>query len=178
MKKVFSMLEAATKRLFSGRRTLYAIAAASLALVATSAVGFTALAQTAGNNAKGVPNIVLVHGTWADGTSWSPIIERLQKAGYNVTAVQLPLTSLAEDTARTRQVLAMQTGPTLLVAHSYGGAVISNLGKDAPNVVGLVYIAALAPDQSETAQQLLGAGPTSPALATMHPRLGGLPVPQ
>src|SRR6476660_4390152 len=91
-------------------------------------------------------HIVLVHGAWADGSSWSGVIQRLQAAGYPVVAPQLPETSLAADVARVRQVLARQSGPTLLVAHSYGGEVISALGTDAPNVVGLVYVAAFGLD--------------------------------
>jgi pimeloyl-ACP methyl ester carboxylesterase len=87
------------------------------------------------------PNIVLVHGAWADGTCWSNVIERLQADGYNVAAPQLPETSLAADVARVRHVLTRQSGPTILVAHSYGGQVITALGTDIPNVVGLVYIA-------------------------------------
>jgi len=122
---------------------------------------------------KSVPNVVLVHGAWADGSCWSGVIQRLQAAGYNVTAVQLPENSLAEDIARTRRVLAEQTGPTLLVGHSYGGAVITNIGKDAPNVVGLVYVAAFAPDEGETLQQLAGSGPPTPALVNAHPDKAG-----
>src|SRR3954469_5338177 len=96
-------------------------------------------------------NIVLVHGAWADASSWSGVIRRLQKAGYQVTAVQLGLASLDDDVARTRSVLASQTGPTLLVAHSYGGAVITQLGADAPNVAGLVYeiVSNVVPDHRE-----------------------------
>jgi pimeloyl-ACP methyl ester carboxylesterase len=80
------------------------------------------------------PNIVLVHGAWADGSCWSTVIERLQADGYKVTAPQLPETSLADDVARVRQVLSRQSGPTVLAAHSYGGQVITSLGTDAPNV--------------------------------------------
>ena len=93
------------------------------------------------------PNIVLVHGAWADGSSWSSVIERLQTDGYHVTAPQFPLTSLADDVARLRQVLALQDGPTVIAGHSYGGQVMTALGKDAPNVVGLVYIAAFGIDE-------------------------------
>src|SRR5256885_2235236 len=84
-------------------------------------------------------NIVLVHGAWADGSSWSAVIERLQADGYNVTAPQFPLTALAADVARLRQVLARQNGPTIVVGHSYGGQIMTALGTDAPGVVGLVY---------------------------------------
>jgi pimeloyl-ACP methyl ester carboxylesterase len=112
------------------------------------------------------PNIVLVHGAWADGSSWSAVIERLQADGYNVTAPQFPLTTLAEDVARLRQVLARQNGPTLVAGHSYGGQIITALGTDAPNVVGLVYIAGFALDEGEAIGALLGQGlALGPALA-------------
>jgi pimeloyl-ACP methyl ester carboxylesterase len=111
------------------------------------------------------PNIVLVHGAWADGSSWSSVIERLQADGYNVKAPQFPLTSLADDVARLRQVLALQHGPTVLVGHSYGGQVMTALGNDAANVVGLVYIAAFGLDEGESLGGLLAQGPPTPALA-------------
>ena len=111
------------------------------------------------------PNIVLVHGAWADGSSWSSVIERLQADGYHVTAPQFPLTSLADDVARLRQVLALQDGPTVIAGHSYGGQIIAALGTDAPNVVGLVYIAAIAIDEGESIGGLLAQGPLTPALA-------------
>jgi pimeloyl-ACP methyl ester carboxylesterase len=111
---------------------------------------------------------VFVHGAWADGCSWNDVIRRLQKAGYKVTAVQIPLTSLADDVARTRQVLVEQDGPTILVGHSYGGAVITQLGTDAPNVVALVYVAALGPDEGETLQGLLSQGSELPP-GLLHP---------
>jgi pimeloyl-ACP methyl ester carboxylesterase len=113
------------------------------------------------------PNIVLVHGAWADGSCWSDVIERLQADGYKVTAVQLPETSLADDVARVRHVLTRQSGPTILVAHSYGGQVITSLGTDAPNVVGLVYIAAFGLDEGESIGALLQQGPPTPAVANV-----------
>ena len=106
-----------------------------------------------------IQNIVLVHGAWADGSCWSAVIERLQKTGSNVTAVQMDLASLAGDVTKVRQLLSAQTGPTLLVAHSYGGAVITGLGKDAPNVVGLVYVSAFAPTEGESLKALATGGP-------------------
>jgi pimeloyl-ACP methyl ester carboxylesterase len=111
------------------------------------------------------PNIVLVHGAWADGSSWSAVIERLQAAGYNVTAPQFPLTALADDVARLRQVLHRQDGPAIVAGHSYGGQIITALGGDAPNVAGLVYIAAFGLDQGESLGGLLAQGPPTPALA-------------
>ena len=106
------------------------------------------------SGSKSVKNIVLVHGAWADGSSWSGVIERLQADGFHVRAPQFPLSSLAEDVARLRQVLAFQDGPTLVVGHSYGGQVITALGADAPNVVGLVYIAAFGLDEGESLGEL------------------------
>jgi pimeloyl-ACP methyl ester carboxylesterase len=112
-------------------------------------------------------NIVLVHGAWADGSSWSAVIERLHADGYKVTAPQLPETSLADDVARVRHVLTRQSGPTILAAHSYGGQVITSLGTDAPNVVGLVYIAAFGLDEGESIGALLQQGPPTPAVANI-----------
>ena len=111
-----------------------------------------------------VPNIVLVHGAWADGSCWSGVIERLQAEGYTVTAPQFPLTSLADDVARLRQVLARQDGPTIVAGHSYGGQVMTALAEDAPNVIGLVYVAAFGLDQGESLGALLSQGPPTPAL--------------
>jgi pimeloyl-ACP methyl ester carboxylesterase len=113
------------------------------------------------------PNIVLVHGAWADGSSWSRVIERLQAAGYHVTAPQFPLTALPDDVARLRHVLALQDGPTIVAGHSYGGQIITALGTDAPNVAGLVYIAAFGLDHGESLGALLSQGPTPPALEHM-----------
>jgi pimeloyl-ACP methyl ester carboxylesterase len=96
------------------------------------------------------PNIVLVHGAWADGSCWSSVIERLQADGYHVTAPQFPMTALADDVARLRQVLNLQDGPTIVAAHSYGGQIMTALGTDAPNVAGLVYIAAFGLDEGES----------------------------
>jgi pimeloyl-ACP methyl ester carboxylesterase len=126
---------------------------------------------TARDEARAVTpqNIVLIHGAWADASSWSEVIRRLQTAGYNVTAVQLGLASLDDDVARTRGVLASQTGPTLLVAHSYGGAVITQLGADAPNVVGLVYESAFAPDEGETMKALISGDPQPAGAAAIRP---------
>ena len=112
-----------------------------------------------------LPNIVLVHGAWADGSSWSAVIERLQAGGYTVTAPQFPETSLADDVARLRQVLNRQNGPTIVAGHSYGGQIMTSLGADAPNVDALVYIAAFGLDEGESLGALLGGGPPTPALA-------------
>lgn len=95
------------------------------------------------------PNILLVHGAWGDASHWRHLIPLLLDAGYNVGAVQNPLTSLADDIQRTRKLAEAQGGPTLLVGHSYGGAVISGAGH-AANVTGLVFIAAFAPDEGDS----------------------------
>jgi pimeloyl-ACP methyl ester carboxylesterase len=111
------------------------------------------------------PNIVLVHGAWADGSCWSGVIERLQAQDFQVRAPQFPLTSLADDVARLREVLEFQDGPTIVVGHSYGGQIVTALGDEAPNVAGLVYIAAFALDEGESLGTLLSQGPPTPALA-------------
>jgi pimeloyl-ACP methyl ester carboxylesterase len=114
---------------------------------------------------NGRPNIVLVHGAWADGSCWSQVIEHLQTAGFHVRAPQFPMSSLSEDVARLRQVLEFQDGPTIVAGHSYGGQIMTALGANAPNVVGLVYIAAFALDEGESLGALLSQGPVTPALA-------------
>src|ERR1700759_4998494 len=95
------------------------------------------------------PNILLVHGAWADGSCWDAVIQRLQADGYHVTAPQFPMTSTGGAVGGLRQVLELQAGPTIVAGHSYGGQIITALGADAPNVAGLVYIAAFAADQGE-----------------------------
>lgn len=95
-----------------------------------------------------VKNIVLVHGAWVDGSGWKPVYDILVRDGYKVTVVQEPLTALADDVAATKRILDEQTGPTILVGHSYGGSVITEAGVH-PKVVGLVYVAAHAPDVGE-----------------------------
>jgi len=109
-------------------------------------------------------NVVLVHGAWADGSSWAEVIPLLQAAGLKVTAVQNPLTSLEDSVAATRRALALQDGPTVLVAHSWGGTVISETGTD-PKVTALVYVAARGPDAGEDFVALSGKFPTGPVRA-------------
>jgi pimeloyl-ACP methyl ester carboxylesterase len=115
-------------------------------------------------NAAPVTNIVLVHGAFADGSSWSKVIPILQAKGYHVTAVQNPLTSFADDVAATNRALAQQDGPVILVGHSWAGVVITEAGMD-PKVVGLVYVAAFGPDVGEVVGDLGKPYPPSPALA-------------
>ncbi|MDH2416226.1 alpha/beta hydrolase [Nocardioides sp. CER19] len=116
-----------------------------------------------------LPHIVLVHGAWADGSCWSSVIGRLHERGYDVTAPQFPESSLAADVARLREVLNRQTGPTIVAGHSYGGQIMTALGTDAPNVAGLVYVAAFGLDEGESIGALLGSGPPSAALAHLTP---------
>src|ERR1700685_4011575 len=103
---------------------------------------------SAQNQEHRVRNIVLVHGAWADGSGWKGVYEILVKDGYNVSIVQEPETSFQDDVTAVKRILALQDGPSILVAHSYGGAVITEAGTD-PSVVGLVYIAAHMPDAGE-----------------------------
>src|ERR1700731_3137457 len=132
------------------------------ALIAIAGFFLTAVFHTGPvaqvNSPQGVRNIVIVHGAWADGSSWSKVIGLLQAEGLHVVAVQNPLTSLADDVAATKRAIELQDGPVLLVGHSYGGVVITEAG-NAPKVVGLVYIAAFIPDPGERAVSLLSSAP-------------------
>src|SRR5881296_2308117 len=103
---------------------------------------------------NGVKNVVLVHGGFVDGSGWEGVHKILKKAGFSVTIVQNPTLSLAGDVAVTKRALAAQGGQAILVGHSYGGAVITEAGND-PNVAGLVYIAAFAPDKGESVASLI-----------------------
>jgi pimeloyl-ACP methyl ester carboxylesterase len=107
-------------------------------------------------------NIMLVHGAWADGTCWSKVILLLQAKGYTVTAAQLPLTSLSDDVAVTRRLLSTFKEPTVLVGHSYGGAVITGAATETPQVKALVYITAFGLDEGESLESLANQGPPSP----------------
>ena len=141
------------------RRTF---SAALIAGTATSLFGRLSLAQA--RPAVSVRNVVLVHGAYADGSCWSEVVGRPQLAGLKPTAVQNPLTSLADDVAATRRILALQDGPTVLLGHSWAGTVISETGVD-PKVSALVYVAARAPDAGEdyTALAKFPAPPARPA---------------
>lgn len=142
---------------FSHATRLRVAAVVSMALLLCAAAAGAAPAPP-------VKNIVLVHGAFADGSSWAKVIPILQAKGYNVTAVQNPLTSFADDVAATNRALALQDGPVILVGHSWAGVVITEAGTD-PKVVGLVYVAAFAPDQGEAVGELGKAYPPPPALA-------------
>jgi pimeloyl-ACP methyl ester carboxylesterase len=119
-----------------------------------------------------VKNIVLVHGAFADGSGWEALYQIFKKKGYTVSVVGNPNTGFADDVAATKRVIARQTGPVLLVGHSYGGAIITEAGND-PKVVGLVYIAAFAPDANETLLKLLQSGPPAPNSGILPPDENG-----
>jgi len=129
---------------------------AAAATTASIASGAAAQPVQHTPDTQAVKNVVLVHGAFADGSGWRRVYEDLTARGYRVAIVQNPLTSLADDVAATRRVLARQQGPSVLVGHSWGGTVITEAGID-PKVAGLVYVSALAPDAGETtAQQYVG----------------------
>jgi len=117
-------------------------------------------------------DVVLVHGAWADGSSWAKVIPLLAAKGHAVTAVQLPLTSLRDDVATVRRAIALASGPITLVGHSYGGAVISEAGND-PKIESLVYIAAFAPDAGESAGSLGASVDPAPLGAEVRPDANG-----
>jgi len=123
-------------------------------------------------NAQGVKNIVLVHGAFADGSSWEKIIPALQSKGYNVIAVQNPLLSLEEDVAATKRAIALMDGPVLLVGHSYGGMVITEAGND-PKVAGLLYVCALVPNDGQTVQDVVKPFPAAPGSGEFRPDADG-----
>jgi pimeloyl-ACP methyl ester carboxylesterase len=132
-------------------------------LLAVVVLAASALQSSAQGSAPALKNIILVHGAWADGSSWEKVIPRLQERGFHVTAVQLSLASFEGDVAITKRAIALADGPVLLVAHSYGGAVISEAGND-PKVAGLVFVAAFAPDTGESSFSLLQQVPATPIM--------------
>jgi pimeloyl-ACP methyl ester carboxylesterase len=118
--------------------------------------------------------IVLVHGAFADGSSWSKIIPVLEKDGYNVIAVQNPMAAFADDVATTRRVIDAQNGPVIVVGHSYGGAVMTNAATGAPNVKALVYVAAFGPDENESVGPLIEKYPSKLVTALVPDSAGFL----
>ncbi len=145
------------------------VASLTLSLAGCSAQGHHTV-QAAGPT--GVKNVLLVHGAWADGSSWNQVITNLHADGYNVTAVQLSLTSLADDVAVVQRALALEDGKTLLVGHSYGGVVITEAGVD-PKVAGMVYVSAFAPDAGESALSLNNTVPATPIMNDLRPDATG-----
>lgn len=120
------------------------------------------------------PTVILVHGAFADGSGWGDVIPLVEKAGYEVTAVQNPLTSFADDVATTRRLIDAQQGAVVLVGHSYGGAVITKAAVGASNVKALVYVAAFAPDTGENLQSLLEKYPSKIGAALVPDAAGFL----
>ena len=114
--------------------------------------------------ATNATNIVLVHGIWADGSSWNKVIPILKNAGHKIIAVQLPLHSLAEDVETVKRAVSLVGGPTILVGHSYGGEVITNAAYNNPNVTGLVYVSAFAPDEGESTGNFVDVSKLPPGL--------------
>jgi len=138
----------------------------ALPLVAATLAIPTATARA--QNTSMVRNVVLVHGAFADGSSYDKVIPLLTKQGYNVVAVQNPLSSLSDDVAATKRAIARLTGPVILVGHSWAGMVISEAGND-PRVAGLVYIAALVPDTGQSANDVTKGYPPTPGLQQAKP---------
>ncbi len=143
-----------------------------LVVCAALVIGVVVTARAQETQLGTTNNAILVHGAWADGSSWTKVIPRLEQKGFNVVAVQLPLTSLANDVATVQRAIALETGPVLLVGHSYGGVVITEAGND-PKVSGLVYVAAYAPDAGESAFTLNALAPASPASGQIAPDAEG-----
>ena len=142
-----------------------AVLTTAMMLIVSSGLAMRGFAQA--NSPQGTRNIVLVHGAWADGSCWSKVIALLQAKGFHVVAVQNPLTSLADDVAATKRIIALQDGPVILVGHSYAGVVITEAGND-PKVVGLVYIAAFAPGEGESINSVTKPYPAAPLGSELH----------
>jgi pimeloyl-ACP methyl ester carboxylesterase len=159
-------------RTFSRSRTLLTALFGVIIAVVVGLLGVTPAAQSApgaatpGSHDQAKPTIVLVHGSWADASSWTDVVKRLQRAGYQVFAPPNPLRSLSGDAEYLRTFLSTVLGPIVLVGHSYGGAVITNAATGNPNVKALVYVDAFAPDEGEQVLSLVG--PDS-ALAVADP---------
>lgn len=124
------------------------------------------------NASTAIKNIVLIHGGFVDGSGWESVYKALTNKGYNVSIVQNPTISLADDVAVTRRVIATQTGPVVLVGHSYGGVVVTEAGND-PKVAGLVYIAAFAPDAGESIETLIQNPPPGAPVPPILPAQDG-----
>src|SRR5271169_2917863 len=150
-------------------RIIYGVLAIMTILLS---IGENTMAQT--KSTAVVKNIVLVHGGLVDGSGWEGVYKILKKDGYTVTIVQNPTISLADDVAVTKRAIAAQNGPVILVGHSYGGVVITEVGND-PKVAGLVYVSAFAPDRGESAASLIkNAPPGAPAPPILPPQVGYL----
>ena len=138
-------------------------------------LGYQEVSMSQAKRMSGVKNVVLVHGGFVDGSGWQGVYDLLKKDGYNVSIVQNPTISLADDVAVTKRTLAAQNGPAILVGHSYGGVVITEAGND-PKVAGLVYIAAFAPDKGESVSALIKNPPPGAPVPPILPPQDGYPV--
>src|SRR5215831_16631393 len=163
------LAKSTASRLMSIRRT-HSMRSLALALVAVTSVLDPTIGQP--QSTGQVKNIVLVHGAFADGSSYDKVIPLLTRQGYHVVAVQNPLSSLADDVAATKRAIAQLSGPVILVGHSWAGMVITEAGND-PRVAGLVYIAALVPDAGQSAAQVTKAYPPTPGLKQAKPDPAG-----
>ena len=153
------------------RSQMYRVALiATMMLILSTGLDMRGFAQA--NSSQVAKNIVLVHGAWADGSCWSRVIGLLEAKGFHVAAVQNPLTSLADDVAATKRIIALQDGPVILVGHSYAGVVITEAGND-PKVVGLVYVAAFAPGEGESINSVSKAYPPAPLGSELRPDAQG-----
>ncbi len=153
-------------KVFKPGRNIVVTCAALLAIFSSA---FKANAQEQAPSP--VKTVLLIHGAWADGSSWSKVIPLLEAKGLHVVAVQIPLTSFSDDVAATQRAIALEDGPVLLVGHSYGGAVITEAGNDA-KVAGLVYVSAVAPDKGQSAFGLITSVPT-PVGSELRPDKSG-----
>ena len=143
---------------------------AATMLILSSGLDMRGFAQA--NFPQGTKNVVLVHGAWADGSCWSKVIALLQAKGFHVVAVQNPLTSVADDVEATKRIIALQDGPVILVGHSYAGVVITEAGNE-PKVVGLVYVAAIAPAEGESIISVSKPYPPAPLGSELRPDAQG-----
>jgi pimeloyl-ACP methyl ester carboxylesterase len=149
-----------------------ALAAAALASTPAMSIAQAAAAATRKRTMHAQKNVVLVHGGFVDGSGWEGVYDILKKDDYNVSVVQNPTLSLADDVAATKRILAAQDGPAILVGHSYGGAVITEAGND-PKVAVLVYIAAFAPDKGESVNTLIKDPPPGAPVPPILPPVDG-----
>ena len=153
-------------------RSAIALLAFSICLTLVLTVGAPAQQAPVAGAESTIKNVVLVHGAFADGSSWAKVIPLLEAKGLHVTAVQNPLSSLADDVAATKRAIADQDGPVILVGHSWAGMVISEAGND-PKVAGLVYVAAIVPDEGQSTNDVLKPYPSAPGLAEAKPDAAG-----
>jgi pimeloyl-ACP methyl ester carboxylesterase len=135
-------------------------------------LGYGEVFMSQARSVEGVKNVLLIHGGFVDGSGWQGVYDLLKKDGYNVSIVQNPTTSLADDVAVTKRMLAAQDGPAILVGHSYGGVVVTEAGND-PKVAALVYIAAFAPDKGESVSALIKNPPPGASVPPILPSQDG-----